>query len=266
MTYRTVCISLPILLVFFSGCVTTGILDSLARGSGIAAINIQTLRGQVVQPAVPGLARGDACAYNFLSLFAWGDSSVAAAKKKASILRVSTVDLDITNVLGIYGRLCTIVTGSTSATDEMIISSKQLVAQVSHSNDGQKTSQTKDGSSDVRLCNGNNLVIARRGEPHPRKIDCGQLFTTCDDQERAACLIRSCKQASEHIYDECKQVIGNGVMPLTKADFYAMCEQRKLNSEWSVCQINCFSTSKCNSSALRECYVVNDCSISSDYF
>ncbi|OGT20899.1 MAG: hypothetical protein A2V90_01445 [Gammaproteobacteria bacterium RBG_16_57_12] len=55
---------------------------------------------------------GKACMTSVLSLIATGDASIAAAKANGNISKVSTVDFEAKNILGIYGTHCTIVTGN----------------------------------------------------------------------------------------------------------------------------------------------------------
>ncbi|MFC1659790.1 TRL-like family protein [Pseudomonadota bacterium] len=55
---------------------------------------------------------GKACGYRYLSLVAFGDYSVNAAKRDGNISEVSSVDSDFTDILGIYTKRCTVVRGN----------------------------------------------------------------------------------------------------------------------------------------------------------
>ena len=55
---------------------------------------------------------GEACAKSILTLFAFGDATVTAAKTNGGITQVSAIEHSSFNVLGIYGKWCTIVKGS----------------------------------------------------------------------------------------------------------------------------------------------------------
>lgn len=55
---------------------------------------------------------GKACSYSILSLVAFGDAKISDAKLDAGITNVSAVDNTAFNVLGIYGKYCTIVKGN----------------------------------------------------------------------------------------------------------------------------------------------------------
>ena len=55
---------------------------------------------------------GRSCAHNILGAVSVGDASTAAAMKDGGIKNVSLVDAQSFNVLGIYAKYCTIVTGN----------------------------------------------------------------------------------------------------------------------------------------------------------
>ena len=59
-----------------------------------------------------GMKTGQACSTSILALVATGDSSIAAAKANGGISQVSSVDWNISNILGIYGEYCTVVHGN----------------------------------------------------------------------------------------------------------------------------------------------------------
>lgn len=61
--------------------------------------------------AATGSKRGEACTINVLGLIAIGDSSIIAARANGGISKVATVDSSFLNVLFLFGRHCTIVTG-----------------------------------------------------------------------------------------------------------------------------------------------------------
>jgi len=50
---------------------------------------------------------GRACAHNILGLVAYGDSSIAAAKKQGGIEQLASLDHDSFSVLSLYSRFCT---------------------------------------------------------------------------------------------------------------------------------------------------------------
>ncbi|MCG8391598.1 MAG: TRL-like family protein [Pseudomonadales bacterium] len=61
--------------------------------------------------AVPCTKEGSATMKNYLGLVATGDASTAAAKQSAGIAKVGTVDVEFTNILGLYGKTTTTVCG-----------------------------------------------------------------------------------------------------------------------------------------------------------
>lgn len=59
-----------------------------------------------------GMKTGQACATSILALVATGDASIATAKANGGISTVSSVDWNVSNILGIYGEYCTVVHGN----------------------------------------------------------------------------------------------------------------------------------------------------------
>jgi hypothetical protein len=99
-------ISLAILApVLLGGCAV------VASPVGNAAI-YTGVRGPITTgTASSGTKEGRACASNIIGIVAVGDASIAEAKRNGGIGAVATVDHDSLNVLGVYSRFCTIVTG-----------------------------------------------------------------------------------------------------------------------------------------------------------
>jgi hypothetical protein len=99
----------------------TGIVDLL----NIGCESVKTpaigcaLTANVKGPGAPGeLARGSkegqACGYNVLALFSWGDVRIATAMKNGGITEISSVDSKSFQLLPIlygFGRYCTVVSG-----------------------------------------------------------------------------------------------------------------------------------------------------------
>lgn len=61
--------------------------------------------------AVACTKEGTATMQNYLGFLATGDASTAAAKQDAGITKVGTVDVQFTNILGLYGKTTTSVCG-----------------------------------------------------------------------------------------------------------------------------------------------------------
>ena len=58
-----------------------------------------------------GLREGEACNQNILGIFTFGDASIPAITRKASINTIYTVNREIFNILGLYSRACIQVSG-----------------------------------------------------------------------------------------------------------------------------------------------------------
>ena len=62
-------------------------------------------------PQEIGTKTGESCVTNILGIIATGDASVKAAASKAGIKQVKSIDYKMTNILGLFGTYCVIVTG-----------------------------------------------------------------------------------------------------------------------------------------------------------
>jgi hypothetical protein len=58
-----------------------------------------------------GAKRGESCAMSILGLVTTGDASVTTAAKAGGITKVSHVDHETTNIIGVYAKFCTQVVG-----------------------------------------------------------------------------------------------------------------------------------------------------------
>ncbi len=58
-----------------------------------------------------GAKVGMSCATSILGLVGTGDNSIRAASAKAGVTKIATVDREVTNILGVYAKKCTIITG-----------------------------------------------------------------------------------------------------------------------------------------------------------
>jgi TRL-like protein family len=89
-----------------SGCVTV----SGGNGAAVGVLYSGYKMGGAVGSGT-GTKTGEACAMSILGVVAIGDASISSAKSAGGITQVAHVDHDIFNVLGIYGKTCTIVVG-----------------------------------------------------------------------------------------------------------------------------------------------------------
>lgn len=92
-----------------SGCATV----AQGVGTGPASIFSNT-KGPLLATSVTGKGnkRGEACSSNILGIVATGDASIATAAAMGDINDVKSVDYSATNILYVYARFCTIVTGN----------------------------------------------------------------------------------------------------------------------------------------------------------
>ncbi|MEQ1507029.1 MAG: TRL-like family protein [Myxococcota bacterium] len=87
------------------------------QGQGVATAGIYA------SAATPGMAtinnigkkKGEACATSILGLITTGDAGIRAAANAGGITQISAVDASTMNILGIYAKYCTIVSGDAGA-------------------------------------------------------------------------------------------------------------------------------------------------------
>lgn len=94
------------IVALLSGCATTGMMSTTGFGLYTNHIEPVTATGET------GSKHGKACTSNILGIVAMGDGSIAAAKRAGGISKVSAVDVEATNILGLYGTACTHVRGN----------------------------------------------------------------------------------------------------------------------------------------------------------
>ena len=85
---------------------------TLGSRTGFGLIYTNHYEGAMVTGNQAGRKRGRACSENFLGLVTQGDATISAAMKDGAIFQVSSVDHHYKSILGMYGQLCTIVTGN----------------------------------------------------------------------------------------------------------------------------------------------------------
>ena len=90
------------------GCALTGFNST----HGPAFVTTYKDDGGLGYPAKQTKKRGEACSYNAFGIVAVGDGSIQSAKARGGITVVSHYDKRILNVLGFFGKACTIVYGN----------------------------------------------------------------------------------------------------------------------------------------------------------
>ncbi|MBI2712470.1 MAG: hypothetical protein HYX41_06405 [Bdellovibrio sp.] len=93
--------------ILASGCATTGAYSP----TGYAWISDHK-DALLVTSKETGNKTGRACSKNILGFIALGDASVDAAKREGNITSVSSVDMEYTNIIGVYGSACAVVRGN----------------------------------------------------------------------------------------------------------------------------------------------------------
>jgi len=97
-------ISLSAAVMFFGGCLAY---------TPVVGVAMTMIQGPITATAYDQSSRsGTSCASSAMGLFAWGDSSISTAKSIGQIKQVASVDFDTFNLLGMYGRFCTVVRGN----------------------------------------------------------------------------------------------------------------------------------------------------------
>ena len=105
--------------------IAASIAAATLSGCGILYTNVHTPRAyrtatpsEVKSTPQDEMASGKACAHSFLYLFAWGDGGYAAAARDALQGKPDSMLYDVKSdmhvqayVLGLYTKVCTILTG-----------------------------------------------------------------------------------------------------------------------------------------------------------
>ncbi|TNF68903.1 MAG: TRL-like protein family [Gammaproteobacteria bacterium] len=92
--------------VLLSGCASY-----LPMGQIYTGVHGAPVSGQI-NPNVAPAKEGKACSISILGLVAVGDMTVDSAAKEGGISQVASVGYTSQNILGVYGKYCTIVHGS----------------------------------------------------------------------------------------------------------------------------------------------------------
>ena len=93
------------LMVLLTGCATVG------TPAGVSVIYSDVTAGHSVTSNTIGTKVGYSAATNILGLVATGDASIQTAARAAGITKVSHIDQQVTNILGVYAKYTTIVYG-----------------------------------------------------------------------------------------------------------------------------------------------------------
>jgi hypothetical protein len=106
--YRHNVLALVLLTMGLEGCLGTfafGRRAPIGFLYGDASSGLQGTNNNI------GKKKGEACASSILGLITTGDAGIRAAADAGGVTQVSAVDASVMNILGIYTKYCTIVSG-----------------------------------------------------------------------------------------------------------------------------------------------------------
>lgn len=103
-------IAIPVILLGLTGC--AGVAFGVGQPVGALYTDASTGLGDTTTTNNLGKKKGEACATSILGLVTTGDASIRAAADAGNIKKVSVVDSSIMNILGLYAKYCTIVSGT----------------------------------------------------------------------------------------------------------------------------------------------------------
>ena len=81
------------------------------RGVAMGGIYADSAANEQLTAHKQGSKHGQACSSSILGLVTTGDASAATAAQMAQISEISTIDHRFTNILGVWSRYCTVVSG-----------------------------------------------------------------------------------------------------------------------------------------------------------
>jgi hypothetical protein len=95
-------------LTLLSGCAT----GSINSHSGPGFIYSDLYEGDLVTANQAGRKRGESCTENVLGLWTTGDASLSTAMRNGGITVVSSADHYYHSIMGVWGKMCLVVTGN----------------------------------------------------------------------------------------------------------------------------------------------------------
>lgn len=100
------------LLVGLTGCAGLGAPASFIPGMIYGEVKVPAVDLEVSSESTASTRVGTAMCTSVLGLIATGDCSVDTARKNGGISRISSVQFDVKNILGIYAEYTTKVIGN----------------------------------------------------------------------------------------------------------------------------------------------------------
>lgn len=82
-----------------------------ANKAGMGILYTETTDPLFVDNNVRASKKGESCSERVLAIVAFGDASIDAAKHNGGITKVAIANTEYYNILGVYGKACTVVRG-----------------------------------------------------------------------------------------------------------------------------------------------------------
>lgn len=102
-------LAVPLVLMGLTGCAGVAFMGQ-GVPQGFIYANAQTPNHATENNI--GKKKGESCAVSVLGIITTGNSSIRAAAYNGEIVEISAVDSSIKNVLGIWAKYCTVVSGT----------------------------------------------------------------------------------------------------------------------------------------------------------
>jgi hypothetical protein len=102
-------LAVPFVLMGLTGCAGIAFMGQGVPSGAIyadAQTPIMATENQI------GKKKGEACAVSILGIITTGDASIRAAADAGGVKEMSAIDAKITNILGIWAKYCTVVSGT----------------------------------------------------------------------------------------------------------------------------------------------------------
>ena len=103
---------LPVLVTLLPGCAG---IAFVGNGSPLGFIYTDAGVANMATDNDVGRKKGEACATSILGWVTTGDAGIKTAAEAAGITQIASVDYTHTNILGIYSKFCTVVSGDAGA-------------------------------------------------------------------------------------------------------------------------------------------------------
>jgi hypothetical protein len=99
----------PVVLMSLCGCAS--IAFAPAGGNVLGFLYADAGTGSAATENNIGKKKGEACASSILGLITTGDAGIRAAADAGGITQISSIDSNYMNILGLYSKFCTVVSG-----------------------------------------------------------------------------------------------------------------------------------------------------------